>query len=417
MKSIKMIVSVFLAALMMFSVACSSGDSVESFYTDKSENSTIGSDETDKMQDSSESEKNTEKENDTPTDSVGLDITDKTKVVSICYSMWFDTIAGGKIYDISDILARNSANATDPSYSGWGNYGTFHYWSEPALGYYKSSDKSVIRTHMTQLAEAGVDFIILDNTNANYNSWKADNYWKRMVSDPCKAICDTILEMRSEGKETPYVVFWNRTESDCGWSTCEAVYKEFYANGKYDDCWVYWDGKPLMLCASSSYPNSLQLRLFRYASKLTLRDMTVTIFTGPRPATNQWTFISDSKFPCKDENKEYEQMSVYTARQSDYMSNTSTAVGRNGGKTFQKQWLRVFQHDPKIVTITWWNEWAAQRQRDRGGRVTFVDNYTQEYSRDIEPMKGGHGDKYYQWMKQYISAYKAGEDCPMDLID
>ena len=46
------------------------------------------------------------------------------------------------------------------------------------------------------------------------------------------------------------------------------------------------------------------------------------------------------------------------------------------------------------------------------GETTFVDNYTQEYSRDIEPMEGGHGDLYYRWLCEYVRAYKAGEDCP-----
>ena len=51
----------------------------------------------------------------------------------------------------------------------WGPYPSFHYWAKPALGYYSSSNKEVIRTHMTQLYTAGVDFIIIDLTNAGDN--------------------------------------------------------------------------------------------------------------------------------------------------------------------------------------------------------------------------------------------------------
>lgn len=50
---------------------------------------------------------------------------------------------------------------------------------------------------------------------------------------------------------------------------------------------------------------------------------------------------------------------------------------------------------------------------EENGNNLFVDNYTQEYSRDIEPMEGGHGDQYYQWLKEYIRAYRALEDCPV----
>ncbi len=87
------------------------------------------------------------------------------------------------------------------------------------------------------------------------------------------------------------------------------------------------------------------------------------------------------------------------------------AIGRRGGLTFWEQWQTAFNARPKVVTITWWNEWAAQRFIV-DGKTKFVDNYNREYSRDIEPMEGGHGDLYYRWMKQYIEAYKSGAACP-----
>ena len=95
---------------------------------------------------------------------LGLDITDKTDLVSINYSVWFDAILGAgsdkvtKYNDITEILAGRQE---------WGGSPSFHYWAKPGCGYYyRSSDKDVIRTHMTQLYEAGVDFIVIDLTNA-----------------------------------------------------------------------------------------------------------------------------------------------------------------------------------------------------------------------------------------------------------
>lgn len=404
----KRIISVLLLAIMIFSVSCSSGDANGTDTSEMQDSTAESSDQTQPVTDAE-----TDAPEEEPID-VGLDITNMDKVVSICYSTWFDPVAkeGQRIYNITEILENDGR---------WGNYFQFHYWAEPALGYYTSSDKEVIRTHMTQLADAGVDFIIIDNTNANYSAW-AGSYWDSMVTRPCKAILDTILEMKAEGKKTPHVVFWNRTKSggtECGWRTCEVIYEQFYRTGKYADCWVYWNGKPLMLCAASSFPNQMKHSGFKYVEKFTMRDMTVKIYMGRniKLGKSEWTFLNDGAEPCKDANGNYEQISVYVARQTDYMSNTSSAIGRDGGRTFLRQWKRVFETNPKIVTLTWWNEWIAQRQHDINGRVTFVDNYTEEYSRDIEPMKGGHGDKYYQWMKQYIAAYKAGEECPKNLID
>ena len=340
----------------------------------------------------------------------GLDITDKNDLVSICYSTWFNPIvaksgSASGIYNITEILAGNGQ---------WGPENAFHFWGEPAVGYYRSDDKSVIRTHMTQLAEAGVDFIIIDNTNAQANTWgagAAGSYWDLMVSQSCTALLDTILTMRSEGKQTPYVVFWNRVDEQEGWNTPSRIYQEFYSSGRYRDCWVYWNGAPLMLVTSLNQGGgATDVRNFAYREQFTLRQQTVAILSG-NLAQNEWTFLYDGSVPCKDANGNYEQISVYVARQSTYMSNTRTAIGRRGGETFYKQWLRAFEYRPKVVTLTWWNEWAAQRFIVNGENV-FTDNYNQEYSRDIEPMKGGHGDGYYQWMKQYISAYKSHEACP-----
>ena len=94
-----------------------------------------------------------------------------------------------------------------------------------------------------------------------------------------------------------------------------------------------------------------------------------------------------------------------------------TAHGRNGGIFWYCQWYYAFEVHPKVVGLTWWNEWTAQRYEISPGKFIFTDAYNQEYSRDIEPMEGGHGDQYYQWLKQYIAHYKAGLDCPVLVED
>lgn len=40
------------------------------------------------------------------------------------------------------------------------------------------------------------------------------------------------------------------------------------------------------------------------------------------------------------------------------------------------------------------------------GESYFIDQYNQEYSRDIEPMKGGHGDNYYYQLIAAVRRYK-----------
>lgn len=43
---------------------------------------------------------------------------------------------------------------------------------------------------------------------------------------------------------------------------------------------------------------------------------------------------------------------------------------------FADQWARAFEIHPKVVMLTWWNEWVAQRQANDGdGNPQFVDEY------------------------------------------
>jgi hypothetical protein len=79
------------------------------------------------------------------------------------------------------------------------------------------------------------------------------------------------------------------------------------------------------------------------------------------------------------------------------------------GYNAAEQWQRVLQEDPHFVLVTGWNEWFAGRLGEFPGvraPVIFADAFDQEHSRDIEPMKGGHGDLYYYQMVGYIRRFK-----------
>ncbi len=338
--------------------------------------------------------------------SLGLDVTDKTDLVSICYSIWFDYILGksdtGVDYynDISQILAGNRE---------WGGSPAFHYWAKPALGYYCSSNREVIRTHMTQLYAAGVDFIILDHTNLRYVTIENPVDKALMVDAPMIALFETIMEMRAEGLGTPYVVAWVGGDGDK--RLYDYLYDNFYGQEKWADCFVYWDGKPFLLTTTihdESNPAPEQY---------TTRCMGGLL--GKTPCKNGlWNFltINNATYCTTDSNGIAEQIPVCVASQETYMS-ADTAHGRIGGLLWHAQWNSAFNFRPKFVTLTWWNEWTAQRLFIQGGpydgQYHFTDAYSPEYSRDIEPMEGGHGDQYYRWMIEYIYAYKNHWECPV----
>ena len=92
------------------------------------------------------------------------------------------------------------------------------------------------------------------------------------------------------------------------------------------------------------------------------------------------------------------------------MDRSPGAVDR--GLNFQEQWGRALTLDPPFVMVTGWNEWIAGRSGRPGGPVEFVDQFDEEYSRDIEPMKGGHGDNYYYQLVANVRRYKGVEPIP-----
>ena len=129
---------------------------------------------------------------------------------------------------------------------------------------------------------------------------------------------------------------------------------------------------------------------------------------------------------------ENEQMSVGVAQNAvgNRLGSMSEpgAKGRSfhGGKTdsspdavphglnFAEQFEHALKADPKFIFVTGWNEWIAGRFPEFNGIKgnMFVDQYDQEHSRDIEPMKGGHGDNYYYQLAAFIRRYKGVRPVP-----
>ncbi len=87
------------------------------------------------------------------------------------------------------------------------------------------------------------------------------------------------------------------------------------------------------------------------------------------------------------------------------------------GRNFIEQWNHALKIDPAVVFVTGWNEWFALRlpaafPMYKAGPVGFCDTFSQEGSRDIEPMKGGHGDNYYYQLISYVRRYKGARPLP-----
>lgn len=160
---------------------------------------------------------------------------DQRRVVGIFYIAWHsDSLANMPSpfnADVSKILASDPAARLDAKHPLW-TAGSYH-WGEPEMGYFLSKDKYVIRRDMSMLADAGVDVLVMDVTNAV-------RYW-----DEWDVIFPTMLEMKAEGNKVPQFCFWSFNGPAI--TVVQDLYDKIYKTGKYRDLWFHWDGKPLLL--------------------------------------------------------------------------------------------------------------------------------------------------------------------------
>ncbi len=100
-----------------------------------------------------------------------------------------------------------------------------------------------------------------------------------------------------------------------------------------------------------------------------------------------------------------------------------TATPKYQGKTFRKQFETLIDNpEVPIATITGWNEWNVGRlpcgeaylcdcanPQDQLG--CFLDQYTIDYNRDIEPTATAMGDYYYRLATACIALFRSGGRC------
>ena len=160
---------------------------------------------------------------------------DQRRVVGIFYITWHSdglhNLRSPYTADVSKILAQDPKARLDAKHPLW-TEGSYH-WGEPEAGYFLSKDEWVIRRDMSMLADAGVDVLVMDVTNAV-------EYW-----DEWSVVFPVMEKMRAEGNKTPQFCFWAFNGPVI--TVVQDLYDKCYKLGKYKDLWFMWDGKPLLL--------------------------------------------------------------------------------------------------------------------------------------------------------------------------
>ncbi len=358
------------------------------------------------------------------------------KFVGLFYWTWH--VGSTEPHNVQEIITRHPEALTDYDHPAWGPSNSSHpwdeplyHWNEPLLGYYRGTDRWVLRKHAEMLADAGVDVLLFDCTNGSF-TW----------DDQYKALCSVFEEARADGVKTPQIAFMLPFSSaDGGRKSIGRLYKELYLPGKHRDLWFMWKGKPLIM---AHYDNIAEVPGDAATTQLhkdireffTWRPGQPDYVNGPsRPDHWGWLEVYPQHGYVKTPEGGFEQVPVGVAQNACDASgghcaafNLPGSYGRSYtrrhghderpdahwyGLNFSEQWDRAFELDPELVFITGWNEWTAGRHRFWGMKENaFPDQYNNEYSRDIEPMNGGHGDAYYYQMVDRIRRFKGVRPAP-----
>ncbi|MBA3939330.1 MAG: hypothetical protein H0X38_17915 [Planctomycetes bacterium] len=315
------------------------------------------------------------------------------------------------------------ADPVDPHY---GPEHAYHWWGEPLFGHYRSNDEWVIRKHAQMLTDAGVDAVFFDVTNGP------------TYLDTVFSICRIYREIRAAGGRTPQISFicWSG-----GPRVVQTLYDELYGKGLYSELWFRWLGKPLILAplhvddAKAPPPHDLDAKLVDF---FTIRQSWAWTKgqTWFGDGKDRWAWLD--RHPQNpgwhDAPDKPEQMPVGVAGHPidnlgrSFHDGAEPASGKRdtaAGACFAEQWQRALAVDPQFVFVTGWNEWVAMRfvhhgdsgpdmlgRKAHDGGSFFVDTYDQEFSRDIEPMRGGHGDDFYYQLAENIRRFKGGRPLP-----
>lgn len=327
--------------------------------------------------------------------------TDPSKKVGMFYFLWHGA-SGTTTYNITELLRdspkslwNKNGDAKSPLYA-------FHYWNEPLFGYYKSTDKWVIARHCEMLTAAGVDFLAFDTSNA------------AIYTDQFMALCEVFQEYFDAGWNVPKICFMTKSNSV---ETMGQIYDALYKNGLYRDLWYTRDGStPVILgCPQEGFEDKYEELDAFFDIIYTLwptEDLTENVlpwmeWSYPQKVRDGVMNVSICQHTAIPLSRSWTERERNWGRGYDHTDGINHGESFREGINFQQQWETVFKNidDVHTVFVTGWNEWIAQKYVI-DGTVGFVDQFNEEFSRDIEMPKEGYGDNFYLQLCDNIRRFK-----------
>ena len=340
------------------------------------------------------------------------------KQAGIFYYLWLGGNKASGPFNNTEILQKDPDALNKPGSPLWGGLYSFHYWNQPLFGYYSMQDPFIVRKHAQMLTDAGVTMLLFDTSNG-YNYEKA-----------VQGMITVYLQMRAQGMTTPQLAFHAVAGSgDRQVKQVTTLYHEFYEDPRAAALWFRWGGKPLII-AKDDPALPPEIRSF-FTFRTSYWDA-----KNPNPGswnTDGWYPVQGAEAIMRNAQGQPEQtaVSVSSSIASSPSSNMGPGDGRSwrGNKTtgyhdtapgatargeqFQDCFDAALAVNPPFLLFYDWNEWVAQRflSPDKK-KVWFVDEFSDEYSKDTEPMRGGFGDNYYYQLTDCVRHYTGVRSLP-----
>ena len=312
-----------------------------------------------------------------------------------------------------------------------------YFWNEPVYGYYRGDDKWVLRKQAELLANAGVDVIFTDNTNAEMT-------WRNAYTPLMEEWTDAMNDGLKAPKVSFMLPFWDKESTR---TQVQMLYLDIFRPGKWQELWFWWDEKPMLMAMKDSFDANTSLTDREINRFFTFRAGQPGYLIEKTEYSNWgWLSMYPQEIYYKDKKEEkagiVEQMTVGIAQNHDYKHHLLAAMSGNNitgrsyttdyenrfevegaeaskwGYNFAQQWEYALEVDPKVVFVTGWNEFRVGRyeQWPESGPAAvenaFPDQYIDEYSRDIEPTKGALQDHYYYQLVNYVRKFKGARPIP-----
>ena len=343
------------------------------------------------------------------------------------------------IGNVSEILKNNPSALTTPNDPVWdrGAGSTTHFWEQPLLGYYLTTDPWVLRKHAEMLADAGIDGVFFDCTNSPW-TWKSSY----------DALLSTWNQARLDGVNVPKIAFILPFAGD--YKMLRTIYQDVYEKGRFPELWFRFKGKPLIMSKSDIIPYDQDPLNAAMRKFFTFRPGQPDYVNGPS-SNQQWGWLE--VMPLHQygaRSGACEQVAVGVAQNTSPARNghcsafnVPNSYGRSFtrgmgnlnpfppstyplsnnsylyGYNFQEQWDYGMSLNPDVIFVTGWNEYIAGKWEGEsnapwdGVPFSFVDEFDWERSRDIEPNYGWFdsdsnyvGDTYYYQLVSNVRKFK-----------